>query len=273
MSGFVRMCDSSGVLQGFAFQELDCETNIVTQRYQVLGTPTTTTTLPVGWEPCCSTEDSAGFYPMFTTADDPSTLVGWVWISADASTSPPTYTQQYLTLAGAVTNALPAGWVQGACGSTSGGGGGGGPAAVAEIAECVHLYLFSSMVIQDTYYPDWGLPGLSDSDRTDVLMIPPGYDGADWTRISVLVTNVTAALASNLGIELLDLTNSVTVGSITIPSGTTPIGNQIIAYATISSGSFTDLTKIQWHVTTAEDGNSFGLHAQACYNLIVETAS
>lgn len=269
-SGFLKMCNSAGVLQGYSWIEVNKTTGATVQKYQALNTTTVTSTLPGGWEPCCSTENSSLAYPMFTVADDPTTLVGWVWLDRVVATQ--VVTQQYVTLAGSVTTSKPAGWLPGACGSTSGGGGGGG-SSVAEIASCENLYLMASMVRDATFYPDWGIPALATTDRKDKVLVPPGYSGGDWTRIAVALENVTAPLAEDFQLELLDLTNSVTVGSITIPSGTSPINDEIFRSVIIGAGSFTDGIDIQWHIVNVEPTNSFGLHAWACYNLVVDTPS
>lgn len=268
MVPFMRMADSGGALVGYSWLELDCETGLADQVYQALGTSVTTSTRPAGWEPYCSTEATSEVYPFFTTADDPSTIVGYLWLDSVGGI----VTQQYVTLAGAVTHAKPSGWLAGACGSTTGGGGVGGGPAPTEIGDSTELQLFSSMV-QVGYFPDYGIPDLATARRKHKLLLPPGYDGADWTRLTVTLENVSAPLASDFVIALLDLTNSVTVATITIPAGTSPTANEIFRSLTIGAGSFLDNTNIQWQISSVENGNSFACRAVAFYNLIVETAS
>lgn len=268
--GFQRMADASGTLVGYSWLDLDRGSGLASPQYQALGTTTVTTSLPSGWGPFCSTEASSAAYPMFTDGTDPTTLVGFVWLDRVAGV----VTQQYQTLGGSVTHAKPGGWEPGACGSTTagGGGGGGGGASVAEVPESAHLYLFSSMV-QVAYYPDWGIPTLTQADRTDTLLVPPGYDGADYVRLAVVLKHVTAPLASDFVISALDVSNTLTIATITIPSGTAPANDEIFRSVDIIAGSFVDNTRISWQISSVESGNAFGCHAWLSYNLIVETPS
>jgi hypothetical protein len=265
---FLLMTNTSKTLVGYALLGLDCETGTTVPLYQAIDATSTSTTLPSGWEPACTTAVAGSFAPMFTDGEDESTRAGYVFIRFDIETG--TYQQRYITNAGTITNTKPGGWEQGACGSTSSGGGGGSlpSGGVTSVPGSWHVYLNSSTVKDGYYYPDWGLPTLqaTPTQCTDTLHIPPGYDDADWSRMTVTLQGVTGALTADMTLTVKDVTNSVDVGSITIASGTSPTNGKIEDDLTISSGSWSDSTEVQVFVE-CEDNWVGGVHVEAFYDL------
>lgn len=269
----ILMCNASAVLQGYAFQVLDCELGTAAWKYQAVDSTTVQTSLPAGWRPCCGQSGGYDWHPFYTDGADASTLVGFAFLRYDLEAD--SYAQRYVTLAGSITTTKPGTWEQGDCAVSSGGGGGGGGGSSFPdpLPGSIHLYLQSGLVLDDTKYPDWGQPGLANSQRWDALHLPPDYTGADWTRLVITVMNVTSPLTANLIVTLKDLTNTVDIATWTWPSGTAPISNALHADLTISSGSFTDWIKVQWHIENVQDGNAFGLHAEAFYEATAGFAS
>jgi hypothetical protein len=269
----VLMCNASSVLQGYAFQVLNCELGTSVWKYQALDTTTVQTSLPSGWRPCCGQTGGYAWHPFYTDGDLASTLIGYGYLRSDVEVG--TVQQQYVTLAGSITTSKPGSWEQGSCAvASSGGGGGGGTGTFPDpLPGSIHLYLQSGLVLNDRKYPDWGQPGLDNTLRWDALHLPPGYTGADWMRFVVTVVNVSSPLTSALTVTLKDLTNSVDVATKTWPSGTAPSGGALHGDLSISSGSFTDWIKVQWHIASAQADNSFGLHGEAFYEATAGFAS
>lgn len=269
----VLMVNASGVLQGYGFQVFDCELGSAVWKYQALDTDTVQTSLPSGWRPSCGSAVGAPWHPLYTDGETLSTLAGYVFLRYDIEAD--VYTQKYVTLAGSTTATKPGAWEQGACATSSGGGGGGGGGSSFPdpLPGSIHVYLQSGTVLDDKKYPDWGLPGLDVSQRWDALHLPPDYTGGDWTRMVLTVMNVTAPLTEALTITLKDLTNAVDVATWTWPAGTAPISSALHADKAITSGSFTDWIKVQWHIENVQAGNAFGLHGEAFYEATAGFAS
>lgn len=267
------MVNAGGSLQGYAFQVFDCELGSAVWKYQALNTDTVQTSLPSGWRPSCGTMVGAAWHPLYTDGDVLTTLAGYAFLRYDIEAD--VYSQRYVTLAGSTTLTKPGAWEQGACATSSGGGGGGGSGTFPDpLPGSIHLYLQSGTVLDDKKYPDWGLPGLDVSERWDALHLPPGYTGADWTRFVISVGHVTATLTEALTITLKDLTNSVDVATWTWPAGTSPVSSALHADLTISSGSFTDWIKVQWHIVNAEAAlASARVHGEAFYEATAGFAS
>lgn len=269
----VLMANGAGALQGYAVLVLDGDAGTATWKYQALDTSTLQTSLPSGWRPACGWSEGVAFHPLYTDGSDLTTLAGYVIIRRDLSGG--TYDQRYVTLAGSVTSTKPGSWEQADCAVASGGGGGGGGGSSFPdpLPGSIHLYLQSGTVLNDKKYPDWGQPGLDTSKRWDALHLPPDYTGADWTRMVVTVVNVSNPLTTALKVTLKDLTNAVDVATWTWPAGTAPVSNALHADKAITSGSFTDWIKVQWHIETVEADNAFGLHAEAFYEATAGFAS
>jgi hypothetical protein len=118
------------------------------------------------------------------------------------------------------------------------------------------------------YYPDWGLPTLQATPTrcVDTLHMAPNYDDADWTRMTVTLLGVVAALAEDFTVTVKDVTNTVDVGTITIASGTSPTNGKITDDLTISSGTWEDDTDVQLFVE-CEDAWVGGVHVEVFYEM------
>jgi hypothetical protein len=264
---FLLMTNSSKVLVGYALLGLDCETGTNVPLYQAIDTTATSTTLPSGWEPACTSSVAGSFAPMFTDGEDESTRAGYVFIRHDPSTG--TYQQRYITNAGTITSTKPPSWEVGQCAASSGGGGGSLPSGgISVMPGSFHFYLSSSTVKDGYCYPDWGIPTLqaTPTQCVDTLHIPPDYTDADWTRMTVTLLGVNAALTEDMTFTVRDVTNTVDIGVITFASGSSPSGGKIEDDLVISSGSWVDSTDIQVFIE-CEDNWLGGVHIEVFYSM------
>lgn len=248
---FLPMVNSSGTLVGYTFLGLDCETGTNVPLYEALDSTSTSTALPSGWEPSCTSETAGSFIPMFTDGEDASTRVGYVFIRYDIESG--TYQQRYITNAGTITNTKPGSWEVGACGTTGGGGGSLPSGSVSTVPGVASFTVASGLVIDGTSYPDWAIQDLADAQRVITLNMPPGFTDADWTRIVVTLHGVTGALTADFTATVRDVTNSVDVAALTIANGTAPSSGKIRSAAAISSGSWVDDTDLRLTLACQDD--------------------
>lgn len=262
---FLLMTNTSKVLVGYALLGLDCETGTNVPLYQAIDTTATSTSLPSGWEPACASSVAGAFAPMFTDGEDESTRAGYVFIRYDVEADE--YQQRYITNAGTITTTKPGGWEVGQCATGTSSGGDSTPSGgISTLPGSAHFYLSSSTVKDGYVYPDWGIPLIqaTPTQCVDTLHMPPGYSTADWTEIAVSVHGVVAALTADLVLTVKDVTNSVTIGSITFASGSAPTNGKLEDTATISSGSWVDNTDIQLLVACQDDFVG-GVHVEVFY--------
>lgn len=263
---FLPMVNSSGILVGFTFLGLNCETGTNVPLYEAVDSTSTSTSLPSGWEPACTSSNAGHFIPMFTAADDESTRVGYCFVRYDIESG--TYQQRYITNAGSITTTKPSGWVVGACGTGTGGGGSLPSGSVSTVPGGAHFYLMSSTIKDGYYYPDWGIPSLqaTPDECVDTLSLPTGYDDASWTRLIVTLQGVGSALLEDFTVTVKDVTNTADVATLTIASGTAPTSGKIRQDVAIGSGSWVDDTDIQVFIE-CEDDFVGGAHIEAQYEL------
>lgn len=159
-----------------------------------------------------------------------------------------------------VSTALPSGWTP-MVGTGSGGS--------ATILLPVELHAPSSMVLNDTRYPDHGQPSLITADRIFHLSVPAPYTTATWRRLDVGVYNVQANLTAALTVTLRNVSTSTSVASHTFANNSSPGGtnHELNSTDTIASGTFSDRQKFQWHIESAQAINSFSIIAYCWYQL------
>jgi hypothetical protein len=148
---------------------------------------------------------------------------------------------------------------------TGGGGGGGGPAT--DIPAVFSLTLPMNEVIAGQRYPNFGIPGLADNDRVEIIRLPPGFTTGTWTRLAVTLHNVTGATTDDVVCVLRNVTDTVDVATVTIASGTSPTSNRIVTEVAIGAGTIADEDALQWYIADAPDDNAFALRADAFYEL------
>jgi len=200
------MCNSSGVLQGFAILTLDCMSGVPTYLYQSVDSTSTTSTRPGTWFPCCTESSAAGSHPMYTDGSDLSTLAGYVFIRFDSETS--VYQQQWVTVGGVITTTRPSGWEQGACGATDSGGGSGD----------VSLTVTDKDII------------------VPLMMVPAGTANITWTDMPLAEDAFNGSIRTSLK---MDLTNFSHARLVVRKMGTAgAAASKIIAkYSTVNPGS------------------------------------
>ncbi|HVE28341.1 MAG TPA: hypothetical protein VNC22_23195 [Sporichthya sp.] len=263
---FLPMVNSSHTLVGFAFLGLDCETGTNVPLYEAVDSTSTSTALPSGWEPACTSASAGHFIPMFTDPDDEATRVGYAFVRYDIESG--TYQQRYITNAGSVTTTKPGSWKVGSCGTASSSGGTLPSGGVSTVPGSAHFYLMSSTIKDGYYYPDWGIPSLqaTPTQCVDTLSLPTGYDDASWKRIIVTLHGLSGALTEDFTVTVKDVTGTVDVATLTIASGTAPTSGKIYSDATIVSGSWDDNTDIQAFIE-CEDDLVGGCHIEVQYEL------
>lgn len=148
---------------------------------------------------------------------------------------------------------------------TGGGGGGGGPAT--EVPAVFSLTLPMNEVIEGQRYPNFGIPGLADNDRVEIIRLPPGFTTGTWTRLAVTLHNVTGVTTEDVVVVLRNVTDAVDVATLTIASGTSPSSNRIIDEVAIGAGTIADEDALQWYISGAADDNAYALRADAFYEL------
>lgn len=189
-------------------------------------------------------------------------FIGWHVMASDcAGTGLATVSGYYSSANVFVSTALPSGWTP-MVGTGSGGS--------ATILLPVELHLPSSMVLNDTRFPDHGQPGLVTAKRVFHLSVPAPYTTATWRRLDVGVYNLGGVnLTAALTVTLRNVSTSTSVASHTFASGSSPGGtnDELNSTDTIASGTFSDRQKFQWHIESAQAINSFGLIAYCWYQL------
>jgi len=188
-------------------------------------------------------------------------FIGWHVMASDcAGTGLATVSGYYSSANVFVSTALPSGWTP-MVGTGSGGS--------ATILLPVELHLPSSMVLNDTRYPDHGQPSLVTADRVFHLDVPAPYTTATWRRLNVGVYNVQANLAAALTVTLRNVSAATSVASHTFANGSSPGGtnSELTSTDAIASGTFSDRQLFQWHIESAQAINSFGLWAACWYQL------